>query len=132
MKWNSAFFQKRPFTKQQIQQFFDNAERDLSIAMTNSSVEVIFTFTYNAFLKLGITLISSNDYKVKSRQGHHVQIIYQFSRLLKDEKIEIYGEAMRRKRNIDLYAGGCLVTQKEVKEYLNFVKKLLKKVKQFI
>ncbi len=118
MTFDKEFFHCREFSEDQIDQYFSSAKRDLDIANNGKESEVIFTFTYHSFLKLGIVLIAFKGYKVKSRQGHHVQIIRQFSKILNDNKIEIYGEAMRRKRNIDLYAGGTLVTEKEAKEYL--------------
>ena len=83
-------------------------------------------------MKLVITLIAYKGYKVKSWQGHHVRTIQEFSDILSDERVGIYGEAMRRKRNIDLYAGGTLVSNKEVKEYFKFTKSTLEKVKQII
>ncbi len=130
MTFTSEHFQKRKFTKEQINAYFKNAERDLKIAGSNNTSEVIFTFTYQAFLKLGITLIAYKGYKIKSKQGYHVRTIQEFSDILSDESVGIYGEAMRRKRNIDLYAGGTLVTNKEAREYFKFTKSILEKVKQ--
>lgn len=126
MKWDNEFFQKRVFTEKQIDQYIQSAERDFAIAKEAVQVEVIFTFTYNAFLKLGIGLIAKRGYKVKSRTGHHVQIIEALSLIMNDEEITIYGNEMRRKRNMDLYAGGCLVSQKEALSYFKFVESLFK------
>lgn len=132
MKYNSEYFNQRDFTKDQVQMFFDGAIRDLLIAKKDSFNEVIFTFTYNAFLKLGITCIAINGHKIKSRQGHHIKIIDKMSEFIDDENIKIYGEAMRRRRNVDLYAGGSTVSEKEIKEYLNFTIKLSEKIKKLI
>jgi hypothetical protein len=42
------------------------------------------------------------------------------------------GEAMRVKRNVDLYGGGVSVTEKECREYIHFVSDILKKVGHII
>jgi hypothetical protein len=39
---------------------------------------------------------------------------------------------MRSKRNLDFYAGGIEVTEKECKEYINFVEEVLAKLKENI
>ena len=127
MLFDPKLFQKQEFTDEQIKTFFKSAERDLEIAVKSEFNEAIFTFTYQAFLKLGIALIASNGYKVKSREGHHIAIIKQLSVLLKDENIEFYGESMRRKRNVDLYMGGVTISEKETLEYRDFVENLIKK-----
>ena len=132
MVFESDFFQKREFTKEQINKYFINTERDLKIAESAHESEVIFTFAYQAFLKLGITLIAFNGHKVKSRQGHHVKIIEKMSEILKDKKVLLHGEAMRRKRNMDLYAEGTVVPKKEAMEYLNFIRKIHGKIKKII
>ncbi len=127
MLFEPDFFQKQSFTPEQIKQFWQNAEKDLAIAQKSDNPEVIFTFAYHALLKVGITLIASKGYKVKSRTGHHVHLLQKLSQLIGDPDIELYGEVMRRKRNADLYLGGSLVTQKEAEEYLRFLKELFKK-----
>ena len=130
--FDSNFFEKRKFSIEQIQQFLTSAQRDFGIASKGQDPEVIFTFSYHAFLKLGISLIAWKGYKVKSRMDHHAQIVQHFSLILNDPDIEVYGEAMRRKRNIDLYLGGSIVTEKEVADYLEFTRSLLKKTEALL
>ena len=44
----------------------------------------------------------------------------------------LLGEMMRNKRNAGLYAGGIVVTEKECKDYLEFVKNVVSKTKTII
>ena len=113
---------------QKYRYFCHNAKKDLSVAKNSNVNEVIFTFAYQAFLKFGISAIAQEGYKVKSRMGHHIQIIHKLSEILNDEQVGFYGEAMRRKRNIDLYAGGTIVTKKEALEYLKFIEEISKNI----
>jgi hypothetical protein len=46
---------------------------------------------------------------------------------LKDPEIEILANEMRSKRNRDLYDGGILISEKEAKEYLEWVKQTFQK-----
>jgi len=39
---------------------------------------------------------------------------------------------MRSKRNLDFYAGGIEVTEKECEEYINFVEDVLARLKEVI
>ena len=42
------------------------------------------------------------------------------------------GGAMRKKRNLDLYDGGAIISDKEAKEYLNFIKDVIKNAEKFL
>lgn len=64
--------------------------------------------------------------------GHHKKIIETLANVLKDTSISVMGEAMRVKRNVDLYGGGVSVTEKECREYIHFVSDILKKVGHII
>jgi len=47
--------------------------------------------------------------------------------ILKDEDVLIFGNKMRQQRNFNLYDGGFSVTEKDSREYLDFVKGIFKK-----
>ena len=83
---------------------------DLKIAEASDITDVIFKFSYDALIKLGITLIAKKGYKVRSTTGHHVKILEKLSQLLKDEDILVLGNKMRQERNVNLYDGGFFVT----------------------
>ncbi len=93
---------------------------------------MIFKFSYDALVKTGITLIAACGCRVKSRQGHHIKILEKLSQILNDKDIQIIGEAMRKKRNLDLYQGGVLISQKEAAEYLHFVKKIVIAAEEYL
>jgi len=80
-------------------------------------------FAYSAFIKAGITLLSSKKIKVRSVPGHHLKIIEMMARILDDDSFAVLGNAMRLKRNRDFYEGGIEVTEKECKGYIEFVEK---------
>lgn len=46
---------------------------------------------------------------------------------MKDPEVEILANEMRSKRNRDLYDGGILISEKEAKEYLEWVKQTFQK-----
>ena len=93
---------------------------------------MVFKFSYDCLIKLGITLIVSQGYRIKSRTGHHIKILEKLSQILENKDIEIMGEAMRKKRNFDLYEGGVIISEKEAKEYFNFVKKIIAESERFL
>ena len=96
------------------------------------STEVIFKFSYDSLVKTGLTSIAFYGYRVKSRQGHHIKILEKLSQILDNKSIKIMGEAMRKKRNLDLYDGGTIISEKEAEEYLNFIRDAIKDAEKFL
>ena len=132
MKTDSKYFSKLQFTSEQILKNFNNALKDLNIAKRDTILEVKFNYAYNSFLKAGITLLSYYQLKAKSIPGHHVKIIEMIAQALDDDNIAVMGNIMRSKRNLDLYAGGAQVTEKECRQYMDFAEKVLMKIKKII
>jgi len=132
LAFESKFFEKRKFEEKTVKRYFDGAARDFEIARANKDAEVIFRFSYDSLVKTGIALIASQGYRVKSRPGHHIKILEKLSQILDDKDIEIMGEAMRKKRNLDLYDGGIIISEKLAKEYLEFVKKAISESDKFL
>ena len=127
INFESQYFQKLEFKEGQIKQFLKSALHDLKIAETSDVPDVIFKFSYDALIKLGIALIAPKGYKIRSTTGHHVKILEKLSQLLKDEDILVLGNKMRQERNVNLYDGGFFVGEKDSLEYLKFVKSAFKK-----
>ena len=132
MKFDNRYFTKFTFTPDQIEKNLKNAIKDLNIAKKVNILEVKFSYAYTALIKAGITLLSHYQVKVKSVRGHHVRIIEKLAQILKDENIESLGNSMRSKRNLDFYAGGIEVTEKECREYIDFVEEVLAKLKKLL
>ena len=132
MRFDNRFFQKRKFESRIIKRYFNNALKDFKIASKDRFPEVVFDFSYKALIKIGITLIAFQGYKSKSTTGHHVKIIEKLSQILKDENIKIIGDKMRKKRNLDLYTDGIIISQKETKEYLKFIKEVINKMEKYL
>ncbi len=132
ISFDSKFFQKTRFDSRTISKYFKNSLKDLKIATEDKRPEVIFKFSYEAVIKTGIALIAFYGYRVKSRRGHHIKILEKLSQILRDEDIKTIGEAMRKKRNLDLYEGGVMISSKEAKDYLNFVKKVIEKTQRYL
>ena len=132
MKFDNKYFKEFSFTKEQIDKFIKNARKNFDIASKDKILDVKFNYTYNAFLKTGIALLSFYQVKAKPIPGHHIKIIEKISQILKDKIIEDVGNVMRSKRNIDMYAGGTEITEKECNEYLLFVENVLSKTEKLI
>jgi len=132
MKFEHKYFIKFEFTKEQINKNLENALKDLNIAKKIKILEVKFNYPYTALIKAGIASLSYYQVKVKSVPGHHIKIIEKLAQILKNDDIEDIGNSMRSKRNLDFYAGGIEVTEKECKEYINFVEEVLAKLKENI
>lgn len=130
--FESIFFEKRKFEKKVLDKYFDSAMRDLKIAADNRHPEVIFKFSYDSLIKTGLTLVAFYGYRVKSRRGHHIKILEKLSDILGNKNIKIMGEAMRKKRNLDLYDGGAIISDKEAREYLSFIKNIVKDAEKFL
>jgi len=126
------YFEKRKFETKIIKKYFSSAERDFKIARESRHPEAIFKFSYDCLIKIGITLIGSQGYRIKSRTGHHIKILEKLAVILNNKDIEIMGEAMRKKRNFDLYEGGAIISEKEAKEYLNFVKEIIAESERYL
>jgi len=117
-------FEKFAFSPQQAERYHKSAKSDLKIAAESDVADVIFRFCYDALLKLAIATCAKNGLRVKSRQGHHIELIKKLSFYLKDEEIEVLANEMRSKRNWDLYGGGALISIKEAKDYLKWARQI--------
>ena len=124
------FFADFAFTPEQVYKNLQNAKRDLGIAREDTILDVKFTYAYTALIKSGIALLSHYKLKVRSIPGHHIKLIERLTELLGDQAISDLGNAMRQKRNVDLYAGGTDITAKECAEYLDFVEGVFLKVSE--
>ena len=132
MKFDERYFSKLEFTKEQINKNFENALKALNIAEKDKFLEVKFNYVYTAFIKGGIALLSFYQVKIKSVPGHHFRIIEKIAQILNDDSIMTMGNIMRSKRNLDFYAGGVEVTEKECSEFMEFTENVLTKIRNII
>jgi hypothetical protein len=65
---------------------------------------------------------------VKSSSGHHAALFLKYAEIFKDDMSAAVAQAMRDKRNRDLYDGGIIISDKEAETYYQFVKKAMVKV----
>ena len=127
------YFQKFKFTAAQIDRYVESAVRDLNIARKDRFREVQFTYCYQALIKIGMAVLAKKGgVKVGSVTGHHVKILNKLSEILGDSDIFTVGNAMRMKRNKDLYDAGGVITKKEADDYIVFVSGIIQKAKQII
>ena len=131
-EFEDKYFTKFTFSPEQVEANLSNALRDLAIAKKDEFREVKFSYAYTALLKSGIALLSHYQIKTKSVPGHHIKIIEKLAQLLSDETITDMANVMRSKRNLDLYSGGVVVTEKECREYLAFAEKVVLKAKKLL
>lgn len=131
-KFSNRDFSRIQAGPEEVSQFLNNASRDITIADQSKVPEVIFDFMYKGLIKTGIALFAHFGYRVSSKAGHHIKIIGKLSEILNDKDIDTMGNLMRSKRNQDLYAGGVIISKKEVEEYAQFVKKCYNRVEKLI
>lgn len=132
MKFDNKYFKKFNFSKEGVNKNYENSLKDLNIAKEDDFLDVKFNYAYRSFIKLVITTLSFHNMKVRSVRGHHFKMIEVFAKILKDENVENMGNLMRSKRNRDLYTGAIDITEKECREYIEFVEGISKKVKRII
>ena len=125
-------FESFSFTDEQIKQYLRSAQRDLEIAKQTDIAEVIFSFSYNALIKLAITLAALEKLRVKSRTGHHAALIQKLSDTLQDKTIAVMGNQMRMRRNKDIYDGGIFIEREESKQWCDWVQDVMLKTTDFL
>lgn len=132
-EFEKEFFRKIKFSEEEIQKFLENARHDLEIAQKDPFPEVRFTYSFQALIKAGIALIAKiGEVKVRSIPGHHAKILEKMSEILEDSEISTLGDAMRTRRNADLYGGGKPVSENEAKDYLKFTEGVIQKIEKAI
>lgn len=124
-------FEKFTFSQKQIDRYYESALRDFKIAKNSDISEVSFRFCYDCLLKLAIAICAENGLRVKARRGHHIELIKKLSFYLNDSEVKIMANEMRSKRNWDLYGGGVLISDKEVKSYIDWIEQIVRKVELY-
>lgn len=124
-------FEKFKFSPKQIDKYYRAARKDFKIAKEAVVPEVSFRFCYDSVLKLAITVCADNGLRVKSRAGHHVELINKLSLYFNDPEIEIMANEMRTKRNWDLYGGGVMISSKEASGYISWTEQIIEKGKKY-
>ena len=118
-------FEKFLFSERQVKTYYTNAKKDFNTATRyQKNSEICFRFGYDALIKLAVSVCAHEGLRVLSRAGHHVELIEKMSAILGEADISKYGNKMRKKRNMDIYGGGILLTANEAKIYFEFVKKI--------
>jgi len=125
-------FKKQEFTARQIENYFKSALKDFKIARESDIPEIVFKFSYDSLLKIAIAICAKNNLRVKSRAGHHIDLVKKLSEYLCDRDIFAIGNEMRKKRNFDLYSGGVLVTKKEASSYKEWLKKIILQSEEYL
>ena len=132
INFEKQYFRKFNFDESQLKRFLSTAKRDLKIARDSKIAEVVFKFSYDAFIKLGIAIIAFRGHKVRSVIGHHMKVIEKLAEILDDEDIAVIGNKIRQTRNFDFYDGGTEITEKDSEEYLRFVENIGRKVSEYL
>lgn len=124
MSYEKEYFVKFKFVNSQLENYLASAEHSLKIAKDSNVPEVIFKFSYEAMIKLGIHLIAKEGYRTRSVPGHHFKIIEKISQILKSQEIFDIGNKIREKRNADFYDCCLIISEKDSKEIMEFVEKI--------
>jgi hypothetical protein len=123
------YFREFSFIPQQVNGYYNAAQKNMSIAQQSDVVEVMFVFSYMALIKLGVFVMAQHGYKVRSVPGHHVQLIKKLAEHFNDVRVDSIGNKMRDMRNRELYEGDIEITQKDAEEFRAFVQDLINRAK---
>ena len=128
ISFEDEYFQKFKFTSSQITRYIEKAVRDLEIARKDQFTEVRFTYCYQALIKIGMAVLAKKGgVKVRSVMGHHIKILSKLSEIMANPDIFTIGNAMRMKRNKELYDAAATIAKKEVNDYIDFVDGVIQK-----
>jgi len=125
-------FENFLFSEAQIDRYYKAACRDFKMLKKSLEPEIIFFLCYNIIIKISIAICAKNGLRVKSRTGHHIELIGKLSAFLNDKEIELVAGKMRIKRNKDLYEGGVPISEKEAQYYHKFCSELIKQADDYI
>lgn len=125
-------FEKFNYSTSQIHKYYQAALKDLKLAISAKAPEIVFYVCYNIIVKTAMAVCAKNNIRVKSRAGHHIELVSKLADYLKDPEIEDIAGKMRTKRNKDLYDGGTTTSEKEADFYLAFCKKLIKQTDSYL
>ncbi|MFH1259342.1 MAG: hypothetical protein ABII74_05990 [Elusimicrobiota bacterium] len=128
MNFDKNFFTIQKFTSSELEKIKMSVKRNLELAGSSNEPEIIFQFSYMALIKIGIYYIAKEGYRVKSQPGHHIKIIESLSKILGSKDILIFGDKMRKDRNLDLYSGDNVIESEETKEYLKLIESIFQKM----
>ncbi|MFA5432785.1 MAG: hypothetical protein WC319_07935 [Candidatus Paceibacterota bacterium] len=124
MIYEQDYFHKFTFSESQKESYLASAEHSLKIAKDSNVPEVVFKFSYEALIKLGVYLIAKDGHRARSIPGHHFKIIEKMSQILKNREVFKIGNKIRERRNADLYDGCFFISEKDSKEILEFIEKV--------
>lgn len=129
-----GILEKRPSSKEEIQDLFNIVDRDIKDSKAKEvSCDWQFGIAYNAALKLAGVLVRGSGYRVKGG-SHHMNTIAMIPLILGDEKRDDseYLDSCRRKRNAVEYdcVGGA--TEADVKELRDFAKEFREIVLEWV
>lgn len=125
-------FEELNFSFDQINKYYQSAAKDLRLAASAGAPELAFYACYNVIVKIAMAVCAKNNLRVKSKAGHHTELISKLSEYLNDPEIEDIANKMRIKRNRDLYDGGTTTSEKEASVYILFCKKLIKQADSYL
>lgn len=124
--------EKFQFSEEIIKKHYQAAVKDLRLASIAGEPELVFHTCYNVVIKAAMAVCAKQGVRVKSRTGHHIELITILADAIKDDDLAATANKMRSKRNRDLYEGGMPVSEREAYFYLQFCRDLVKKLDDYL
>ena len=125
-------FEQFNYSSEQIRKYYDAAVKDLRLAEQANAPELVFYACYNIIIKTAMAICAKNNLRVKSRTGHHIELIDKLVEYLEYSEIKDAADKMRSKRNRDLYDGGTVTSEKEAEFYLALCQELINKTDSYL
>jgi len=120
-------------SKSEIAQLLVIFGRDIADAQSNSiSIDRRFATAYNAALMVSVAALAASGYKAAG-EGHHYWTIQSLTYTLRldADTIEKFNK-FRRKRNTSDYEQAGIISEREVKEMIDFAQELRDALKAWL
>ena len=123
------YFKPLKFTKDQLENYRLSLLQDYRIAKDNNTPQIVLRFSYDCMIKLAISELARQGYKVRSIPGHHIALLDELAEIVGEADLAIVFNEYRQKRNRELYDGYCYATETEAHALFSLLESILTRLK---
>jgi uncharacterized protein (UPF0332 family) len=126
-----GLIEKRPVSKEEIDDLIEIAHRDIVAAKNVASLDLdwALVIVYNSVCQILLALMYQKGFRPKGEAKHKVVIDFSRISLGKEYKDQLDRiDKMRKKRNRAIYGHAHIVSELEAKESIKFCKEFIEKI----